>query len=68
MTHDPLYHAILNALLAEGMHPDNAIDRAEEVYQAIQDRYPPEPSPDPLLTIFFFGVLTTIFIITYLLV
>jgi hypothetical protein len=66
MTHDPLYHAILNALLAEGMHPDNAIDRAEEVYQAIQDRYPPEPPP--LLTIaLFIYLLSIVAFIAYIL-
>lgn len=67
MTRTPLYHAILSGLLSSGMHPINAIDRAEETYQAIQDRYTPEPSPYPLLGLFL-GLLLLIALIAYLLV
>jgi hypothetical protein len=65
MTRSPLYRSILSALLASGMHPDNAIDRAEETYLAIRDRYPPEPSPYPLLGLFLGLLLLTL--IAYLL-
>jgi hypothetical protein len=46
------------------MHPLNAIDRAEETYLAIQDRYTPEPSPYPLLGLPL-GLLLLIILIAY---
>jgi|688.fasta_scaffold361725_2 hypothetical protein len=65
MTNDPLYHAILAGLLSSGMHPVNAIDRAEEIYLAIRDRYTPEPSPLPTIALFIY-LLSLIAFIVYI--
>lgn len=40
---DPLFHHILGGLLAQGMHPDAAVERAEELYSDIRSIHPPEP-------------------------
>lgn len=42
-TNDPLFRHILGGLLAQGMHPDTAVERAGEMYRDIRSIYPPEP-------------------------
>lgn len=42
-SNDPLFHHLLGGLLAQGMHPSTAVERAEEMYRDIRSIYPPEP-------------------------